>query len=759
MSEMIPETILGSLPGIFYVIDDKGDFVKWNRSFEEVSGYSAQELAGMSALNIFREADQERVAKRIEEVFVKGASDVEADFISKTGSATPYYFTGKAVEMDGTMHLVGMGIDITRQKLLEDEVREKEKQYRLIIENQGEGIGFVDTKECFVFANPAAEKIFGVPPGKLVGRDVTQFLVPEQLAVMREESSKRARAERSTYELDIITHENQRRTLLVTATPEMDEQGTFTGTFGVFRDITIRKQTQAALLESEERFRTIFEQSPIGIELYDADGIQITANRTSFQMFGIEDDSSTGFNLFSGTSLKVEQKKKLRQGETVFYHAEFDFDKVNELGLYRTTRTGRTDMEYIITPIHSGDNKALSGYLLQVQEVTERIYAERLQTVLYNISNAVITTSNLEELIGIIHAQLGILVDTTNFYLAFFDEPTGMLSTPYNMDQNDDLTSWPAEKSMTGYVISQDKSVLINRNEILELVRTGVIDMVGTPAASWLGVPLRMDGRVIGAFVVQSYDDERAYLEKDKEVLEFVSGQIGLSINRKQIEVSLRESEERFRNLTEAASDAIINIDAKGLVRLFNHAAEEMFGYDAKEIYGRPMSLLVPARFGKIFMKGIDQYLETGKSTILGRVFQFKGKRKNGSIFPLEISLSEVRSGGETNFIGIVRDITHRKRTEMQIQEFTTALQESNITKDKFFSIIAHDLKSPFNAILGLTNALIDDYKSLDEKRIAGLLNTIKTSSERAFELLENLLAWANAQTGQIVYKPQQVSL
>jgi len=235
---------------------------------------------------------------------------------------------------------------------------------------------------------------------------------------------------------------------------------------------------------------------------------------------------------------------------------------------------------------------------------------------------------------------------------------------------------------------------------------------------------------------------------------------MGIDISeRTHTEMSLKESEERFRRLTETSTDAIISIDSQGRIWLFNLAAERIFGYSAKEIYLQTIDLLIPEKYGAVFLKGIKRYFDTGVSTILGQIFEFKGRRKGGDLFPCELSLSEVKAGDEITFIGIIRDISERKKVEAELERFTNALKESNITKDKFFSIIAHDLKSPFNAILGLTNALIEDYRNLDEKRIESLLKTIKSSSERAFELLENLLVWANTQTGHIDYKPQPVSL
>lgn len=519
-----------------------------------------------------------------------------------------------------------------------------------------------------------------------------------------------------------------------------------------------RQKTNLAFNLSEEKFRTIFEGSTIGIELYDVKGILVTANKASFDIFGIQDDSSLGFNLFQGTSLNEELKQKLRNGETINYQATFDFDRIRELGQYHSIRTGQAVMEYVITPLTTKGKEVLIGYLLQVQEITERRKSETIQKILYNISNAVVTTRDVQDLIGIIHEQLRVLVDTTNFYVAFYDESSGMLTTPYTKDEKDSFTSWPAAKSMTGYVIMQDKSMLITQKDFQEMVRLGILEMIGIPAACWLGVPLHIDGKVIGAFVMQSYDNPQAYSMKDMEIMEFVSGQISLSIQRKQTEEKLRQNEERFRNLTDTATDGIIAIDAERRITFFNKAAEHIFGYSANEIIFQMVDVIIPEDY-RPRLKSMIRHLQTGKSRILGMTFEIKGERKGGEIFPVELSVSKVMVKNETNFIGIIRDITERKKEKEELEKSTKELQESNAAKDKFFSIIAHDLKSPFNSILGLTNVLIEDYQSFNEKEIEKTLTAIKISSERAFELLENLLVWANSQTGRITFNPREFNL
>ncbi|MEI7499874.1 MAG: response regulator [Bacteroidota bacterium] len=348
--------------------------------------------------------------------------------------------------------------------------------------------------------------------------------------------------------IETLDEKHQLSALVVKRTQELEQE------------LAERNKVEKALQESEERFRSIFEKSPIGIEIYDRNGIQIALNKASCEIFGIYDESSKGFNLFEGTSLNEELKQKLHKGEAVTYQYSLDFDKIRELNQYHTTLTGKAEMEYIITPLKTVENEDLLGYLLQVQDITERKKAEKIQKVLYNISNAVVTTNDLEELIGIIGEELGILVDTTNFYIAFYDEASGMLASPYVKDEKDDLTSWPAAKSMTGRVVLQNKSVLVTPFERQEMVNAGLVELIGVPAACWLGVPLHIDGKVFGAFVVQSYVDPQAYSEKDVEMLEFVSDQISLSIQRKQAEHDLKAAKEKAQESDRLKSAFLANM-------------------------------------------------------------------------------------------------------------------------------------------------------------------------------------------------------
>jgi PAS domain S-box-containing protein len=121
------EISLNSLPGIFYLFDQSGNFLRWNRNFEHVSGYTNEEIARMKPLDFFRGDERDNVAKKIEEVFAKGAANIEANFMAKDGTCTPYYFTGRKILMEGKPCLIGAGMDVSERKKLEAQFIEVQK--------------------------------------------------------------------------------------------------------------------------------------------------------------------------------------------------------------------------------------------------------------------------------------------------------------------------------------------------------------------------------------------------------------------------------------------------------------------------------------------------------------------------------------------------------------------------------------------------------------------------------------------------------
>ena len=156
-----------------------------------------------------------------------------------------------------------VSLAIARARLYTD-ARESEERYRNLVENLGEGIAIVDPDENFRFANPAAEKMFGVPTGSLAGRNLGQFLSDEEWARTRTETGRRRQGETTTYEQPIIRPDGTVRLIELTATPQYDRAGAFSHTFGVFHDITEERHTQEALRKSEERLAQAQKLEAVG---------------------------------------------------------------------------------------------------------------------------------------------------------------------------------------------------------------------------------------------------------------------------------------------------------------------------------------------------------------------------------------------------------------------------------------------------------------------------------------------------------------
>ena len=163
------DELVEAMPGIFYLYDERGRFLRWNRNFERVSGYSAEEISIMHPLDLFATEERELLTERIGEVFQNGSATVEASLVSKTGNTTHYFFTGRRVEFDGALCLAGVGVDITERKHAEAALRKTEERYRSTLDTILEGCQLLDFDWRYLYLNPAAAEQNRRPNTELLG--------------------------------------------------------------------------------------------------------------------------------------------------------------------------------------------------------------------------------------------------------------------------------------------------------------------------------------------------------------------------------------------------------------------------------------------------------------------------------------------------------------------------------------------------------------------------------------------------------------
>lgn len=254
--KLFSDTMIESMPGILYLYDRDGRFLRWNHNFEVVSGYGRAEIAAMHPLDFFAPEDRALVAARIQDVFYNGESTVEVPFLSKSGSRTPYFFTGRRVRFEDLECLVGVGIDISDRVRAAELLANSERRYRELVEHANSIILRWDSQGRITFLNEFGLRFFGYSAAEIIGRHVIGTIVPAVAASGDDLSQLMADICAAPEAFEQNTNENMRRNgervwISWTNRIERDDHGEVTGILSIGTDITARRNAEERLRESE----------------------------------------------------------------------------------------------------------------------------------------------------------------------------------------------------------------------------------------------------------------------------------------------------------------------------------------------------------------------------------------------------------------------------------------------------------------------------------------------------------------------------
>lgn len=428
--------------------------------------------------------------------------------------------------------------ELERQK---NTIQQSETKFRLLADYAADWEYWINPEGEYIYISPACLQTSGYPPEAFEKNKylLNEITTPKYRKMVTQHFLEEVKDPHKAIEFTITTPDGKEKWISHICRAVYDSNNNYLGKRGINRDITDRKKAELELYQSEERFKRLFEDLGDAVFVTKIGGNNMgeimEVNSAAEKQTGYSKRELMHMNIIgdlyvfgTGEYITEQWDDALREGKTV---TAIEKKRKKDGTEYWT--------EVIVTPIeYKGEPASLSIN----HDITDRKRGELIQEVILNISNATQLADNLEETLQIIQKELGKLMDTSNFFVALYNEETDRINLLYYRDEKDEVAEFPMGNTLTGLVIKQGQSLLVDSATAKKLEEENKIDKVGFDSEIWLGIPLKTKGKISGAFVVQSYSDPKAYTEKDKEVLEIISNQISISIERKQEEEKLLEA-------------------------------------------------------------------------------------------------------------------------------------------------------------------------------------------------------------------------
>jgi two-component system, NtrC family, sensor kinase len=565
----------------FAAIDFEGRFLQANRAFEELTGYSSEELSTLTLDAITPEQWHEAGRAILAQVRATGISArYEKEYLRKDGTLVPVEALAdlNRDERDEPIGFTAFITDIGERKRVEAALRDSEERFRRLYDEAPVGYHVIDTEGRVVSMNKTECEMLGYTREEVIGRLVFDFITPESRAQALAAFPEKIRGDHPlrTIERTIETRDGRRLVVAIEERYKRDEQGRVVGIRSTVQDITDRKRTEAALVASERRARILFEGIEDAVFVHAPDGRILDANPSACRLLGY-----SRAELLSMTTNDIDEPE---------FAAGYEKRLENQLTHGHLSCEGR--------------HRTKDGRVVPVE----------------------INSSTIQ-----------------------FDDQRAVLA------------------------------------------------------------------------VIRDITERKALEETRRE---FAEAQMRNALAMEAKNRELTESEARYRQLTEGCLDSVVVVDAQGMITLFNPAAEKIFGFQSVEVLGQPFDRLIPGVFGGQGGCDGEDVPAPLKSKIVGKTVELVGRRKGNEEFPLEISLSAVDLDGELQYIGSIRDQTERHRMRAMLTQ-----SEKLASIGLLSAGVAHEINNPL-AYVGNNLAVL-------ERDLAGVLQMISLY-EQARDVLKS---------------------
>ena len=293
-------------------------------------------------------------------------------------------------------------------------------------------------------------------------------------------------------------------TPIVTRTYPIFHEGKKIGYRGSATDMSKHKNIETEVIKQKAFIENLVNSTSEAIVITDPAGRVVMINREFHKLFGYTFDEAINQNIYD--MIVPERLKDDAIAITKFitpYQQE----------TRETIRKDKFGNEIQVSLVATGisiDEKIV-GNIAIYKNITIEKKNQVLQEILYNISSAALTQVDVDKLYPLIVKELGKIWDTNNFFIALYEKKSETVSLPFFSDEKDSFNEIPINKTITGYLIKTNQSVLLKENDLRQLEQAGEIDLVGTDCKVWMGVPLRVENDVIGVMCLQDYNDENKF--------------------------------------------------------------------------------------------------------------------------------------------------------------------------------------------------------------------------------------------------------
>ena len=302
----------------------------------------------------------------------------------------------------------------------------------------------------------------------------------------------------------------------------------------IFSDTFGFKKNEQALQRSRQEFIGLFKNSPEALVYTDMDGIVLEVNKQFEELFGYELEEMRGKHI---EKVLTNWRTQILGSDRIFTDLELIAKKKNNKLIH-----------VFVSVTLNQVNKQTTGKIFLLNDITSRRANEAVNNVLYSISRAANSDISLTQLYPVIREELSTIINTTNFSIALFDEEKNKLYFSYYADETGEkdkdflVSKYSISDSIFNYIFKTGDSLLLNYNKYKRMIAQGnfISYDVITNKQIWLGVPLKIENKIIGSMILQSYTDPNLYSKKDIKLMEFVSQQIATAIERKQAEEKLK---------------------------------------------------------------------------------------------------------------------------------------------------------------------------------------------------------------------------